>query len=90
MHISLTRKKKNLLKTEFVYVVLFLEITPVKQFVKKKVGNGKTCKIRSRLFEHYQAFSAELVKHFQCFNLSSDIFTLQIFYADCSDKVISF
>lgn len=27
------RKKKNLLKTEFVYVILFLEITPVKQFV---------------------------------------------------------
>lgn len=36
MHISLTRKKKNLLKTEFVYVVLFLEKTPVKQFVNKK------------------------------------------------------
>lgn len=43
MHISLTRKKKNLIKTEFVYVILFLEITPVKQFVNKNVGNGKTC-----------------------------------------------
>lgn len=36
-------RKKKLLKTEFVYVVLFLEITPVKQFVNKNVGNGKTC-----------------------------------------------
>lgn len=30
------KEEKNLLKTEFVYEVLFFEITPVKQFVNKK------------------------------------------------------